>query len=106
LIILPSTNLTDGLVWQNHPKNAYLKLFSALCISLNVTGLPLHRTTDQFLPLFFKAVNSVEEVSPCHLPDPVFDGLLTSQSCVTSSYTFKIKHFQFIAMSRVEHFLA
>lgn len=63
---------------------------------------------EHILSWFFKMVNSVEEVMPCHLHISLFDNPPTSYSCIIShsvirSISVWFQHFHFSVINRPKH---
>jgi hypothetical protein len=58
---------------------------------------------EHILSLFFKMVNRVQEVNPCHLYISLFDNPPTLYSCIISHSVIRSKHFHFIVIIRPKH---
>jgi hypothetical protein len=101
LSINSSVATTPKFPSQDHCNSMHQKSsFSAICTHFCVTGLPPQRKALHILSLFFKMVNSAEEVIPYHLHISLFDKPPTSYSRIISPFVIRSKHLHFIGIIR------
>jgi hypothetical protein len=106
LSINSSIATTPNFPSQDHFNSMHQKSsLSAICTYFCVTVLPSQRTAVHILSVFFKMVNTVEEVTPYHLHMPLFEKPPTSYSSIISHSVIRSKHFHFIVRIRPKHSL-
>jgi hypothetical protein len=96
LITGPPTGTAAVTFWHNHGKvlipNYYFMQFESVTV---YHWSSLQRKADCILCLLFKMITMLTGINPVHISVSLSGMLLTSHSCITSSFVFKPQYIYF-----------